>query len=156
MHQNNYMKSNLFTPTMQTENSLKILSEMAWNYSVRKNPSVPDEARHRYKYSDRDANSLTRCIVDFINFSGGTATRINSQGQYDALLKRWRKGMTRKGTPDVIGVLNGKSLNVEVKVGKDKMSLEQWQVKTDIENAGGYYHVAKNFQDFYEWINKIK
>ena len=32
-------------------------------------------------YKDDTANGLTKCIVDWINFNGGYANRINTQGQ---------------------------------------------------------------------------
>src|SRR5690349_4917972 len=67
-------------------------------------------------YSDKTANGLTRCIIDFLAFKGHYANRISTQGQarvHDikrfnifsqelqtiAQTVQYTKGTTRKGTP---------------------------------------------------------
>lgn len=106
-------------------------------------------------YSDQDTNSLTRCIIDFINYSPipGTCTRINTQGQRRMIKgrERWVKGSTRRGTCDIIGTIRGVYVGIEVKIGRDKPSPEQIAEKERIEKAGGKYFEAKDFPTFRQW-----
>lgn len=106
-------------------------------------------------YSDKDANNLTRAIIDFINYNPipGTCTRINVQGQRRMIKgrERWVKGTTRKGTGDVIGTIKGVYVAIEIKIGADKQSPEQIQEQARIERAGGKYFVARDFPSFRQW-----
>ncbi|MVM36004.1 VRR-NUC domain-containing protein [Spirosoma sp. HMF4905] len=125
-------------------------------YLANRYPNVPANFRPKPKYEDNTANGLTRCILDFIRFSGGFATRIQSQGQYRPGINgrrgQYTYGNTRKGTADIHAVANGFHISVEVKIGKDRMSKAQRLMQTDIQKAGGHYFVAHTFQDFYEFF----
>lgn len=105
-------------------------------------------------YSDTTANGLTRCIEDFTNnLPGGVgeATRINNTGvprQMPDGSIRWSTSNTRKGLADVRGTYKGRSLNVEVKIGRDRQSPAQIKEMQRIRNAGGIYWVVKSFPDF--------
>lgn len=89
------------------------------------------------------ANNLTRQIIALITAKGGFATRVNSQGQWDPVRKVMRKGTTVKGMTDIVGVLKGRALFIEVKVGKDKLRPEQERVAEQVIKAGGVWAVAK-------------
>lgn len=119
-------------------------------------------------YTDRTANGLTRCIIDFLTFSGHYANRINTQGQ--ARVKRipkfnilsgkvehhekvqFTKSMTAKGTPDIDSIIFGRAAKIEVKVGADKIRDEQAEQGQRIEAAGGMYFVATDMPLFLEWF----
>lgn len=125
--------------------------------------NIPESARVSTKFSDKTANGLTKCIIAFITLSGGWATRVTSTGRmiptgktevFDGKLK-WIPGTTKKGTPDIMATLNGKSLFIEVKIGKDRQSEAQKQVEADINASGGYYFCAKDFESFYQWVNGL-
>ncbi|GAB4038656.1 hypothetical protein [Spirosoma jeollabukense] len=137
--------------------ALKQLVALKELYLATRYPNVPASFRPKPKYEDRTANGLTRCILDFIKFSGGFATRIQSQGQYRPGAGG-RKGMytygtTRKGTADIHAVINGLHLSLEIKVGADRMSDAQRQMQADIQKAGGLYYVARDFDSFMIWFN---
>lgn len=117
-----------------------------------KKPSLPEHARTTTKHNDTNANRLTAAIVAFIRLSGGTATRVQTQGQYDPRTKRFRHGTTRKGTPDVIGALAGRYVGIEVKYGADRMSADQKAMREEITAAGGLHGIAKNFPCFWVWF----
>ncbi len=108
-------------------------------------------------YSDKNANSLTAAIVDYINFKGGSATRINSIGMIRKINNqmRWTAGTTRRGTADIHAVYQGKHLSIEIKIGTDKLSPYQLAERERVRNAGGYYFTAKDFPSFLEWFEKI-
>ncbi len=131
-------------------------------------PTIPDYARCTPKYADKTANGLTKCIIDFINLTGGQAERINNTGRQidnrqtvkDILGNvrtigsvKWIKGTGTNGTADISATIQGKSVRVEVKIGKDKQSHQQKEYQYNIERSGGLYFIAKDFQSFYEWYN---
>lgn len=100
------------------------------------------------KFRDDSANGLTDCCVWWIRLHGGSADRINNTGVYDPFLKRFRKSGTRKGIADIIGLINGRYIAIEVKFGKDRQSEEQKKIQAEIEGAGGIYLIAHTFTQF--------
>lgn len=138
-----------------------------------KYPSVPDHARPKPKiYSDRTANGLTRCIIDAINFCGGHAERISNTGRvinssytYTNVLGQTKQvgglqfvpGTGTNGTADISALWMGKSIKVEVKIGRDKVSQAQLNYRAKIEAAGGIYLVAKSYEGFvFELERRLK
>ena len=120
--------------------------------------------------SDKTANGLTKCIIDWITLKGGYAKRINTQGQarvnkiprYNILTGKteYRDSVTgtpsttRIGTPDIDAIIKGKAVKIEVKIGKDKLSPAQVKHLEDIARAGGLYFVARDMDSFVEWYNE--
>jgi len=135
---------------------LQALCHMAQQAKRAQYPNVPPERIPKAKYTDKDANGLTRCILDYLTYSGAYAVRINTQGQYRESLGKWTQGQTRKGTADVHACFNGCHLSIEVKAGKDKMSGHQRRTQQMVEQAGGRYFVARNFTEFFNWFQSIK
>jgi hypothetical protein len=115
-------------------------------------------------WSDAKANGLTNCIIDWITFNGGFASRINSTGMMRKVggQMRWTTGTSVKGIADVMATYQGRSLHIEVKIGKDRMSEAQKKVQAQVEKSGGLYFVAKDMAGFLEWwdgvfsLNKVK
>lgn len=99
------------------------------------------------------ANALTDSICKYIKLNSGIAYRVNSQGQYDAKLGRWRKSGMKKGLPDIIAIYNGLFVGIEVKIGRDKQSEDQKLREEEIEKAGGVYYIAKEFDSFKEYFD---
>lgn len=137
-------------------NPLKILNELSLDNLRKKFPSVPEHALPEFNYSDKDANGLTKCLIDFLTLKGHYAVRINTQGQYNERLKAWTKSTTRLCTSDVHSCIFGKHLSVEIKFGKDQLSEHQKATRNDIILSGGFYFVAKNFESFYSWYNELE
>lgn len=140
-------------PPYRKPRAVKTLEAMADEAARKRYPNNPHLAPRKYR--DDTANKLTKCIVDYITFCGGFASRVSTTGQYRNDIKKWIPGTVKKGMPDVTGTLKGRSLFIEVKIGRDKMSEDQKKVKRQIENSGGLYFIAKNFTDFKEWLDKI-
>ena len=115
----------------------------------------------------KTANGLTQAIVKFLSLKGHYANRISTQGQarvhkipkYNILSGqlehresvRYTHGNTKLGTPDITAIIGGHSIWIEVKIGRDKMSDEQWKQKEQIEKARGIYYIARDMQAFYDW-----
>ena len=130
-------------------------------------PNVPDIALPKIEYNPNSANGLTKCILDFLNLSGHQAERINTMGRmldnrktYTDVIGRTKTiGSTKyipttgtKGSADISATIKGKSVKIEVKYGKDRQSKNQKAYQEQIENAGGYYYIAKDFDSFYDWF----
>ena len=108
------------------------------------------------KFRDDTSNGLTSCICQYIKLQGGFAVRINSQGQYDPRLGKWRHSGQRRGLPDIQAVFNGQPIFIEVKIKKDKLSEYQIKVRDELTGSGALYFVARNFTDFKLWFDDIK
>jgi hypothetical protein len=148
----------------QNKNLLQSL-EYAWR--KHRSPSVPDFAIPATKYKDDSANALTRCVIDFLTYSGFQAERINTMGkridnrkQVETVAGKreigsvsWIKGTGTKGSADISAVIKGRAVKIEIKYGKDRQSADQKVYQQAIENAGGVYVIVKDFDEFIEWFN---
>lgn len=154
--------------SQDTKNPLDQLKELATEALREKYPNVPDRAIPQPKYSDKTANGLTKCIVDYLNLIGGIAERRNSMGRYlqpkeytNVFGKKVQLGKGkyipttgRNGTADISGILKRVPLAIEVKIGKDRMSEAQKAYKADFERAGGWYCIARSFDQFIDEIQE--
>ena len=136
-----------------------------------KYPSMREENIPLTDWKDSSANGLTKCIISWINFNGGQAERISSQGQYregkkidvgtgeiaytKQLPGKWTPGQGTKGTADISATIRGRSVKIEVKYGKDIQSDAQKNYQEIIEKAGGIYIIARNFDDFVLWYENF-
>jgi hypothetical protein len=146
--------------------SLNILKQLKQAEQRAQYPNVPDHGLKPVKYEDKTANGLTKAIIDFLNLSGHFAERINTMGRMidsrkqvtDVIGRTKTIGSAKyipttgtKGSADISATINGKSVKIEVKIGKDRQSQDQIQYQQRTEQAGGIYLIAKDFQGFYEW-----
>jgi hypothetical protein len=98
-----------------------------------------------------DTNGIMRLIVDYIHYvypKSKSFRRISSEG-------KWRQGIgyipsSNKGLSDGEGIVNGKFLSLELKIGKDTIRESQLKRKREIENDGGIYYLCKwiDFETF--------
>ena len=145
--------------------SLNILALLKTSEIKKKFPRVPDFAIPKMKYSDKTANDLTRCIIDFIRLSGNQAERVNCTGRKVKVAgrERWIPTAGQKGTADISATKLieiderriGVKVAIEVKVGRDKQSEAQRQYQLQIEQAGGVYLIATSFEQFLDAWNRI-
>jgi F0F1-type ATP synthase alpha subunit len=146
--------------------SLKQLSDLQHAYACSRT-KMPTDYVVRTKYIDTTANGLTKCVIDYINFSGGQAERISNTGRYidesrivtDVLGNRKKigtgkyiKGTGTNGTADISATFKGKSIKIEIKM-KDKQSEVQKEYQQAIERAGGIYFICHNFDEFLDKFN---
>lgn len=82
-------------------------------------------------------------IIDLIRLRGGVATRVNSGS---AVFKRDGKTQVirgaEKGTADIIACYKGRYLAIEVKHGKNTITMEQLIFLESVRSAGGITCVA--------------
>jgi hypothetical protein len=126
---------------------------MVWKYRTM---SIPDRLKIESLFDDKTANGLTKLIIAWLSVQGYFGARVNTGAVFDR-----RKGIYRKGSgatagmADVSAVINGRSVSIEVKIGKDKIRESQLRVKAAIEAAGGVYIIVRGFDDFLEQIKEI-
>lgn len=140
-------------PRYVKPDSIKKLEQdyKAWHYSQR---NIPDKLHMDFKFVDNTANGLTKAIMTYLKINGHFAARINSGATYDPRLGIYRKGSgATTGMADINAVVNGKSISIEVKIGKDKMRESQKIVKEQIEKSGGIYIFVRSFDDFISQFN---
>jgi len=148
----------------------KRYAEAHFKWSCEKHPNVvKDEFYTLPKFPDvTTANGLTQFVVNYLDWSGCYGNRINTMGR---VIKAGRdiqtingtikaktvmiKGSTKKGTADVQAVINGRSLALEIKVGKDRMSEAQLKQQQAVQNAGGYYYVIRDVDTFLATYDKF-
>jgi len=133
-------------------------------------PSLPDPARVAPTYTDKTANGLTRCVIDYIRLMGYQAERIAVTGRYlnhrktftDVMSNtreigsgKWIPGSMQKGAADISAVINGRAVKIEVKIN-DKQSEVQRKYQEQVEAAGGIYLIVRSFESFKTWFDNIK
>jgi hypothetical protein len=149
--------------------ALQYLRRLATEHAKAKHPNVPEYALPKPKYSDRTSNGLTKCIIDFLKLSGWQAERIAVTGRmiddrqtYTDVVgntktigrTRWIKSSMQVGTADISATIKGRSVKIEVKVGRDRQRPKQTEYQKQIEAAGGIYLLVKSFDQFYSWYVK--
>lgn len=92
------------------------------------------------------SNDLTSAVLKFLSHRRFNVWRQNN------LAAPGRTFTGRKGVPDVIGFHSnvGTFIGVEIKTGKDKLSLEQVQFGIDTLSSGGFWFVAHDISSFIE------
>ena len=104
-----------------------------------------------------DTNGITKLILDYLRYVYGSSSirRISSEG-------KWRPGIgfipsSNKGMSDIEGIIYGKFLSLEVKVGKDTIRESQLKRKSEIEKDGGIYYLCKwiDFEHFQREIQEL-
>ena len=77
--------------------------------------------------------------------------RQNNQPTHDPKMNNgyggYRAHAGMKGVPDIIAVIDGTFIGIEIKAGKDRMSPDQILFKRMLERNGGKYFVVKNIKD---------
>lgn len=156
-------------PRYTKPQAVKELEELADIENQRKHPHTPAKYLAKSKYRDDTANGLTRCIIDWIKLSGGQAERVNTTGipidkrrsVTDVLGHtrtigsiEWRTGGGTKGSADISATIRGRSVKIEVKVGRDRQSPAQREYQRQVEQSGGLYYIARNFTDFLHFYHE--
>lgn len=133
---------------------------------IEAHPNFPVQDIPKPNYTDKTANGLTKMIIDWLNLNGHQAERISTTGRYinnSKVVKdvmgglrqvgtgKYIKGSGTKGSADISCTIDGRSVKVEVKIGRDKQSDHQKDYQAAIERAGGIYYIAKDFDSFYKW-----
>ena len=151
-------------------NALSHLRQLAIDFDRAKHPGYSRHLTFPIKaYTDKTANGLTRCIIDFIRLKGFQAERISNTGrpidrrqivtnvigqQRMIGSLEWIPGTGTNGSADISATIKGRSVKIEVKckaTGDNYQSAAQKYYQQQVEAAGGLYYIARDFQSFYDW-----
>lgn len=135
--------------------SVKQLEKDYYIYKY-KNSTIPEHCRFTTKLRDDSANGLTNCISKWCMINAHHFQRMNSFGLYDVKLKKWRPSGTTKGISDALLIVDGQTIHLEIKYGKDRQSDVQKDIQKSIERSGGTYLIVKTFDNFLEQIFSLK
>ncbi len=148
---------------------IQTLKKLHLEENRRRFPSLPEPCRCAPSYTDRTANGLTKCIIDFLRLKGHQAERVVVMGRYLDNSKivtdvtgrlhrigtgKWIPGSMQRGSADISAVINGRAVKIEVKIGRDRQSEAQKAYQQQVEAAGGIYFVATTFDQFFKWYNE--
>ena len=140
------------------------LKKLKLEYYQKRYPNVPLFAAPVPKFSDKTANGLTKCIIEFLTLQGWQAERINTMGRvidsrktYTDIIGRQKViGSTKYipttgtiGSADISATVKGFSIKIEVKI-QDQQSENQKKYQESIEKSGGQYWLVRSFDQFYE------
>jgi hypothetical protein len=140
-----------------------LLHELKLKKYAETHPNYPQDYIPKTMYKDSTANGLTRAICDYINYNGYQAERINTMGTArekkttagKVIGVTWTKGTSTAGSADISATIKGRSVKIEVKIGKDRQSEAQKRYQENIEKAGGIYIIAKDFDSFVDWYENF-
>jgi hypothetical protein len=148
--------------------AVQALIELKKSKWKQEHPNSPDYLMPSYKNEDSTANGLTSCIIEYLNLLDGChAERISVEGRtidtrktFTDVTGRMRsigsikriKSSMQLGSADISATVMGRSVKIEVKIKKDFQSEAQKEYQRQIENAKGYYLIAKDFQGFLDWF----
>ena len=144
--------------------TLKELSAEFFKLKQARRPGVPLHALPRYSFTDKSANELTKAILAWFELKGIEAWRQNSTGRYVQEKRqtnvlghsvvtqkgRYIPSAGGKGSGDIQAILppHGRVLNIEVKIGRDRLRDSQIKFKDRIEKMGGLYLVIRSWDEF--------
>lgn len=106
----------------------------------------------RKKTKTNTANKLTEQIIKFLELNRCQAERVNNISRQ--VNGRWVKSRMTRGTSDIHAIVRGRAVKIEVKIGKDRQSEYQKIYQRQVEEAGGVYYIAKDFNEFRFWFNQ--
>ena len=120
-----------------------------YNYTLQRTPNVVKDGFYTTPPTPvvTKSNGLTTFIINFLNWSGYRATRINTMGRQ--VNGRWIPSATRKGSADISATVKGKSIQIEIKVGADRPRTEQLAEQQRERNAGGIYEFVSTPEGFF-------
>jgi len=112
------------------------------NYPENRITDVSDRLK-----GSRPSNTLQNCIVRYLLWTGNQAEQINTTGTYRKGIG-WTPSGSTKGSADISATVKGRSVKIEVKIGRDVQSEAQQKYQNNIERAGGIYWIVKTFTEF--------
>lgn len=151
------------------KSALKALNQLSDQAKRLKYSEIRPELLPPAKFSDKTANKLTSAVIAWIRLHGYQAERISITGrQIDKRITytdcignkrqigtlQWIKTSGTRGSADISATIHGRSVKIEVKIGRDKQRPAQMEYQRSVEAAGGVYFIATTFQQFYDWYQK--
>lgn len=95
---------------------------------------------------------IQRTICDYLQLKNYFFWRTNTTPIYDPTRKAFRAmpKYALKGVPDIILVLDGVFVGLEVKTRSGRQSEQQKEFEKKLKNSGGKYYVVRSVEDVIE------
>lgn len=156
-----------------TKENKALLNALYKAHRMKDNPSFPERYLPDYGQSDNSTNALTRCVVDFLNYSGHFAERVSNTGRFisgktiDGVNGKFTtqgkfiKGTGVNGRADISAKIKLPSMRyaipveIEIKFGLDRQSLVQKEYEQNMNNVGAVYIIVRTFDGFMDWYNEF-
>lgn len=137
----------------------KIINEERAAYYAKK--GIDTYAIGANTYNDKTANGLQKCILDYCKYRGHFASRVSVTGRWvkdsnHIYGGKYIKAAIDRGFSDLLLVVNGKPIFVEVKIGSDRQSEDQKKFEKRVTDSKGVYFIVKNFNEFLEKIKQYE
>lgn len=121
----------------------------------------------RIKKVPATTSNITNACINFLKAEGHSASRINTQGQWDADKQMYRPSGSRVGFPDIACSIKdksdiGRSITIDIKNDGDKIRDKQIEFKKEWIASGGIFleiNRPVNLLNWYyeqDWIKKIR
>jgi len=98
------------------------------------------------------ANGLTKFVINHATWMGCHANRINTSGR--KIGDKWITGTTKKGTSDTALIISGRSIHLEIKVGRDKPRADQLKQQAAVRKAGGIYEFIHTPEEYLQIFDR--
>lgn len=96
---------------------------------------------------------LTTLVLNYAAWMGCHGNRINTVGR-QLPGGKWIPGATKKGTSDTALIIQGRSVHLEIKAGRDTPSPKQLEQQVKVRAAGGVYEFIYSAEGFFEVFDK--
>ena len=149
--------------------SIQVLTELQWEHDC-SGTKMPKDYVPKRLFTDKTANGLTKCVIAWLSLNGWQAERISNTGRWiddskivtDVMGHRKKIGSGKyipgtgtKGTSDISSIIKGRSVKIEIKIGKDKQSESQKKYESDVIKSGGIYLIVTDFDQFMMWYKSF-
>ncbi len=106
----------------------------------------------KFKVAEKD---IQRAILEWLSLKKIFHYRNNSGAFKGSRGQFYKFGSL--GSPDIIGIIKGQYVGIEVKGsnGKGKQSEAQKKFQEDLENAGGRYILTDSLEELIKWITLL-
>lgn len=98
---------------------------------------------------------IQKSILEYLSRRSIFAWGNKTTGTYDPKKKVFRANTTFKGVPDIICIINGIFVGLEVKTASGKQTEAQRQFERRCSDAGGEYFVVRSIDDVASAIDSI-
>jgi hypothetical protein len=82
-------------------------------------------------------SDILRAVLEWLHWHHIFVFRVNNTGIFDPTQKRFRSFQGMKGVSDILGIINGRFLAIEVKRPGQKPRPDQAEFLKEINNQGG-------------------
>jgi hypothetical protein len=148
-------------------NQLKAMIKAAYQKT---HPNFPEHAipintfdglkpeKREKKRIEKFLNLTPGCSCNIIENRGQRIDNTTTIESYDGARRtvgsvEWRGSGMRKGIADMIAIIKGRAVHIELKRiyknGRDRQSEYQKQQEAEVRASGGHYWIVHSFEDFY-------